>query len=429
MDNAKNFLLMPDELSKKYKFSKYNLYIDEQRGIVSNTITQAVSQFGDYMINSLDLPDLLECGFVVPIDKDELRELEIEYESRDNLVNELNLIIAITLDCQFRCFYCYENHPVVYMKNDVKAALISFVEQKAKAGNDISVVWYGGEPLLDLSTMKELTFSILKICKENGVLYRASMISNGYAFDDYNIYCLDDLHIKAVQITLDGLEESHEYRRPMINGEKSFDMIISNMTKIYFHTDCQLHLRINVDKDNIEEAYRLVEYCESNGLEDIEVNMGLLKEFGCNHSCSGCSSRLLSMKQFADEFLKFKKFLVEHKFYNAVNKMNPEYKVNSCTMDAPNAYCIDPNGFVYKCISDVGQTSKCIGNVKDGFDENAHSEVSPFQLEICTKCEYFPICKGGCLKNNSGVHRECNIWKYITEKLILQEMELASAEE
>lgn len=104
--------------------------------------------------------------------------------------------------------------------------------------------------------------------------------------------------------------------------------------------------------------------------------------------------------------------------------MVPEYKVNSCTMDAPDSYVIDPDGYVYKCISKVGQRECSIGNVMEGLNVEAHLEVDVFESEMCSKCMYLPICKGGCLMNNQYEHKECNIWKFITERLIISDIGL-----
>ena len=109
-------------------------------------------------------------------------------------------------------------------------------------------------------------------------------------------------------------------------------------------------------------------------------------------------------------------------FTHAVEKMSPEYKINSCTMDAPNAYVIDPYGWVYKCISLVGQKERSIGNVLTTFDENAHTKYSPFGSKQCIACKYFPVCKGGCLLNNSDGSNECNVWRFITRDLILRDV-------
>ena len=134
------------------------------------------------------------------------------------------------------------------------------------------------------------------------------------------------------------------------------------------------------------------------------------------------------MREFADEFMRFKEHLINNGFYHAVEKMMPEYKVNSCTMDAPDSYVIDPDGYVYKCISKVGQKECSIGNVKEGFNEKAHLLLDAFDSEMCEKCKYFPICKGGCLINNRGDHKECNIWKFITESLLMADIDQCEKE-
>lgn len=422
MNHINCFLKMPGEVAEKYKFSAYNIYLDEKSGLVFNSVTQAISEFENKMLSADDLPDLIECGFIVPIETNEVGVLRNEYDQREDFCDELHLIIALTLDCQFRCVYCYENHPSIYMNEATKKSVVELVDKYARTGKNISIVWYGGEPMLDFGSIKALTFEFQNICKSNGVHYTASMISNGYAFSEDSIKELDNLLIASVQITVDGMKSIHESRRPMGSGEASFECIVENMVAIHQNTNTEVHLRINVDKDNIQSAYELVTYLKDFGLCDIDVNLGMMKAFGCDHVCSKATNKLFSMKEFANEFVLFKEHLVNNGFYHAVEKMFPKYKVNSCTMDAPDTYVIDPDGFIYKCISKVGQKECSIGNVNDNFDDNAHLVVNPFEFEMCSKCKCFPICKGGCLMNNHGTYKECNIWKFITERLLLSDI-------
>lgn len=417
MNRNIEFLSMPKQMAENYKLSRYNLY-NENKKTVFNTVTQATAEFDEHVLKMSDVEALIECGFIVEKGVDELELLKEEYLSREKFSNELHLIIATTLDCQFRCTYCYEDHPKIYMDKIVKQEIINLIHKYAESGKNISIVWYGGEPMLDFISIEEMTAEIKGICNRYGVSYEASMISNGQLFDDSSILKLDDLSIKSVQITLDGMKEFHEKRRPMIDNSESFERIISNIVNMDKNSNAQVHIRVNVDKDNINSAYELVDYLSALVLVDIDMNLGMMKEFGCEHSCGNCNSNLFTMKDFAEEFLEFRDYLECHGFYNAISKMQPEYKVNSCTMDAPDSYVIDPNGYVYKCISKVGQREQSIGNVKTGFLTDAHNTVSPFEFENCTKCRYFPICKGGCLMNNGGNRRECNIWKYITEELV-----------
>lgn len=415
-------LSLPSELSNSYKLSEYNIYLKYGKGLVYNTITQAIAEFNEKEIKSDDLPFLLENGFVVFKNDNELKRLNSEYENREIFSENFHLIIALTLDCQFRCVYCYENHPKKYMNQEIKSQVINLVKREAVRGKNISIVWYGGEPLLDFNSIASLTKEFIEICNKYNVTYCASMISNGYLFNNNIIDSLKTLHIDSVQITLDGMNEIHEKRRPLMNKKKSFDRIIKNIIDIYNSKYTKIHLRINVDKSNIQSAYELIEYLSIKKLYDIDINLGLMKKFGCDHNGFKLEKNLFSMKEFSDEFLKFRDKLVEFGFKKATEKMIPEYKINSCTMDAPNSYVIDPDGYVYKCISYVGQKEHSIGTVGDGFNKYAHLLYNPFKFDICKKCTFFPICKGGCLINNIDGVKECNIWRFITEDLILREI-------
>ena len=418
MNSNKTFLKISNMLCDTYKLSEYNIYLDEEKGLVYNTVSGNIAAFDNKIIDNTILNDCIENGFVIKKEENELNTLKKEYDCREELSDTFHLIIAVTLDCQFRCFYCYEEHPKIYMKDDVKKSLVDLINKKATEGKNISIVWYGGEPLLDYETVSSLTNDFIKICDINNVEYTASMITNGYLFDDYIISKIDDMCIKSIQITLDGMKDMHEKRRPQIDGKPSFDKIVENIIKLDKKTHTCVKLRINADKTNINDAYKLIDYCKNKDLCDIDVTLGMMKAFGCDHSCAACTENLFSMKEFSEEFLKFRNYLKISGFEKAVEKMFPEYKVNTCTMDAPDAYVVDPEGYMYKCISLVGNTDKSIGNIKESFDESAHNTYNPFLSKVCCECIYFPVCKGGCLRNNSNGSRECNIWRFITEKLV-----------
>ena len=109
-------------------------------------------------------------------------------------------------------------------------------------------------------------------------------------------------------------------------------------------------------------------------------------------------------------------------FENAVNKMYPKPKCNTCTLDAPNALVIAPDGQCYKCISQIGEQRFSIGKIDDkGIEYKEYKRYSPFQMKQCRECVYLPICKGGCLYNTcTGTYLSCDVWKYVTEKIVLE---------
>lgn len=410
---------LENELKKKYKLSAYNLYIPKNNNIVIfNTRTSNIVELDSPVIIEEYAEDLLRLGMIVTRETNELIQLEEEYNNRSLHCRCFNAIIAITLDCQCRCFYCYETHPKVYMDERTKGSLIRLVKKHASLGENINIVWYGGEPLLDFQSIVELTKRFQFICMEYDVTYSAQMISNAYGFDERIISQIDDLKIEEVQITLDGLKEEHNKRRPVIGDKNPFEKIVNNILQINCTSHTDIKVRINVDKNNIEEAYRVIDLLKDYNLEHFDITLGMLKTFGCTGHCARCNS-LFSMEEFANEYVRLRDYLKINGFEKACSKMQPLPKLNACTLDSPNSYVIGPDGECYKCISQVGEKEHSIGNINSEFDENSHERYNAFSFEDCRSCKYLPICRGGCLYRKAEIdNKECEIWKYCTEELV-----------
>lgn len=64
----------------------------------------------------------------------------------------LNLTIAPTSNCNFRCPYCYERNSLNEKRmNDTTANdILKMIEDRIPHLEAIDLTWYGGEPLLEL---------------------------------------------------------------------------------------------------------------------------------------------------------------------------------------------------------------------------------------------------------------------------------------
>ena len=95
------------------------------------------------------------------------------------------------------------------------------------------ITWYGGEPLLAIEPIEELTYKFKEICKQFNIEYSASIITNGYLLTESVCDMLLELDITDAQITLDGNAKIHNSRRPLANGGNTYDTIINNLEKIH----------------------------------------------------------------------------------------------------------------------------------------------------------------------------------------------------
>lgn len=144
------------------KFSKFNVYkkYNDQEYWVFNTLTTALiilenEKFMKYFINqdldngSEDVNEFLEMGFLI---EDNFNELEYLEELRKTVVNSnkkiADIMIAPTMDCNARCYYCFENgcHREK-MTFETADAVVHYIEENWN-GELFNVTWFGGEPLL-----------------------------------------------------------------------------------------------------------------------------------------------------------------------------------------------------------------------------------------------------------------------------------------
>ena len=78
--------------------------------------------------------------------------------------------------------YCYEKFENIKMSRETEIAIVEFTEKLLSESTfkSLHVSWFGGEPLLGLKTIKNLSKKFISICFQNGLDYSASITTNGY---------------------------------------------------------------------------------------------------------------------------------------------------------------------------------------------------------------------------------------------------------
>lgn len=160
------------------KLSRYNIEKKEDKScLIYNTVTSAILELDtDYEKSYYEMkegkkcskPDLesalLEGGMLVEDDKDEFAELLIRNKIERFADSNLTLTIAPTMACNFCCPYCYEKgREYITMSETVQDQLTSQLKEKYQHIHELTVSWYGGEPLLAIETIEKLTKKIKSV--------------------------------------------------------------------------------------------------------------------------------------------------------------------------------------------------------------------------------------------------------------------------
>lgn len=438
----------------KYKFSKYNyklyengnyylynsrtggfLLIDpEYSSFIKNCSFDEnesdfyqISQFPDELISYLS-----KGSFIIDNNLNELNLIKAAHRiMAEN--NSLSLTIVPTLECNFRCSYCFEkwnNYPKGEMKENVQLEILEYIKKNIGKNGNLSICWYGGEPLISLNIIKNLQNKINAFAKSNNIRLYTSIITNGYLLTPNVSDILSNLEINNVQITLDGSELIHDKTRYLVNGEGSFRRITKNILDA--NKSLNISIRVNISKNNIKYHHLFLDEMKKynlSNLENVVFYYSLVRDSFKKDYIN--KEELLNIKTFSDEEI----FLMKEAFENGLPiypNINPKFY--SCGAISSKSLVIEPNGNIQKCYEFVGDNTKCIGNIlnqSNELDENLTLKNltdwyswSPFDQKECLNCKVLPLCLGGCPmyslteKEDFDISYKCSNLKYNLESTL-----------
>lgn len=404
------------------KKSMFNItYKIDNSHIIYNTFSGAIislnkenfmkynSQIGDENFTN----NMYDGGFYVQENIDEVEFLKNLSDQIRSDNQGLSLTIAPTLKCNFVCPYCYEEKKSTpTMTKKVMDDVLSFIYKKLNnsSNKQLYITWYGGEPLLALNEIEYLTKSLIN----QGIQLKSAIVTNGYYLTEKNAQKLHELNVDYAQITIDGPPDIHNVRRCLPNKEDTFFRIMENISSACKYID--INVRINIDKKNMERVDELLDYLDKYNLKNkIGVYLAPVDNINDTYKDNVCLKNI----EFSDIEMNF--YLRNYKRgYTFVHL--PCVNANICGAVNNNTFVIDPLGDLYKCWDEVGNKNKSYGDIYGYINQeikNFWEDYDFIYFEDCKKCQFLPICMGGCPYNNkiSG-NMKCNSLKYNHNKLI-----------
>ena len=175
----------------------------------------------------------------------------------------LGLILLPTEHCNFRCTYCYEDFALGRMSPGVVAGVKSLLSKRAPTLDELSLSWFGGEPLLALDVVEDVQAHVLALAREYPALRVASGITtNAWKLTPQVFARLLGLGVDDYQISFDGPREHHDKKRVRADGRSTFDRLWRNVVAIREQSGRFLiRLRLHVDAENLEAMFPFVDQC------------------------------------------------------------------------------------------------------------------------------------------------------------------------
>ncbi|MDU7535568.1 MAG: radical SAM protein [Peptostreptococcaceae bacterium] len=426
------------------KFSEYNLIFKddncEGKYILFNTFNGSIFRIDSETKEKIESNNILALSEKVLLDykstgiilEDTIDEKNIfEYfHNKAKFDNDLlSITLLLTQACNLSCTYCFEGDNLenkISLNEEYWEKIYKFLINQAEVrkSKTIHIVLFGGEPLLNFKRNKEWLNKIKEFCDKTNRNFSTSIITNGTLITDEILDILVEYNCNMIQITLDGIKEIHDTRRIYKNGKGSFEEVLKGIKIVYNRQDfVKPVIRINIDKENIDNTEDLIELLRDEGLTDVRIDFGIVKinKDACNSYSGQCF-----LEEDLGNVLEELWSILEKNGFKVYEK--PFKKYTFCGLYGDAAFTITPNGDLYKCWEHVGNERHRIGKINN--DGNVSETFAayfewmsrnPLNIEECKECVYLPACGGGCTSisfNNNGTYNApgCYKTKGVVEK-------------
>lgn len=382
-------------------------------------------QAGDRLL----LEALVGGGHVVGATVDELAVVRDSYDATRSSKGGLTLTIAPTMACNFACGYCFQglDKPTTKMKPDVQNAIVDFVKAKADL-KSLSVVWYGGEPLMGKDSIFRLSDLLISYCDKRKINYSAGIVSNAWFLNGEMAAQLYTRRIRWVQVTIDGDREKHDKMRPLTSGRGTFDRILDNIGEALDQTAITINARVNVGQSNVDRIDAMLDsFVERNfaGRGSFGVYFAPI-EASTPESGSAFEERL-SRAEFNRKVLALEERARRLGFASIQAPSNGF--AGMCVAASHGGYVVTANGDVHKCWETAHDPSKRTGSVfepdkvHDSVNASLWSQWTPFDSLVCASCKILPMCGGFCAhrfiySNPEEAALPCPSWKWNTAEYV-----------
>jgi len=383
----------------------------------TRTILEEWSHKGDFSLEELTgaLPGsseaerkeasqgLLKCRAVVPVDGPVHGMRGGQARSPVPLKT---LVLHVTDACNLSCAYCYEKKPGQKSKEPmdlpVARRAVDFLFEHSGNFEEVVLVFFGGEPLLNLKTIRLVTEHAARLGEERGKRVNFALTTNGTLLTEKTIDLLEERNI-GVTVSLDGFEEAQDRYRRFPDGSPSYRVILPRVRRLLEKakkrpvvarvTLVEKPGQLSATLDHllglgfVEAGFSPV----TTGHPDFQLNKGqmdlLLDQF----------------RHLADRFLEAVR---ERRFFGFSNLIDLLVSLHQGeVMNYPcgaglGLFSVDPQGRLYLCQRFTGQDEFCMGDIFQGFDEGKlgrfREEAQIGNKEECRVCWARTLCTGGC---------------------------------
>lgn len=306
--------------------------------------------------------------------------------------------LLVTQTCNLRCTYCYgedgQYQDCGIMDCETALKSVDFFVNESPL-DEITICFFGGEPLLNFKVIKEVVTHCRRLEKETNKRIRFSMTTNGTLITDEISKFIEENRI-AVQISLDGDEETQNKNRFDARHVGSYDRVIKNTKTLREKGLLGVRATLTPFNMNVKEIYR---HLDSLGFRKIIISPAF------NMMSDGDYDTLA--KKYIEWYLDLENELKKGNydyvrkaklFRQELTKIDRAIvRTSSCGV-GKNMVAIDIHGNIFPCQRFVALKDYSLGDIDEGITKQKDfvRMVNEVDNENCEECWIRNLCVSGC---------------------------------
>ena len=318
--------------------------------------------------------------------------------------------LFLTYECVLKCDYCFTSlePATTHQRNmswETARKAVDFLYNNSGEKQDLSLLFFGGEPLLKYDLIKKIVIYAGKKATNVGKRPEFNLTTNGILLDQEKLNFFKEHKVKFL-LSMDGNKAAHDRHRKLPSGEGSYDLIVEKIP-LFKEYQPWLGVRMTISPD-------IVDYLSESFLELVElgINQFLISPaegvewpsssiIGFYNQLENCLNLYFRLTKEGKALkLALWEEMKSEDFLSMRNKWGCRAGRQGLVVDANGSICP-----CSKMLFPDSLKSACqLGSLDDGLDKiGLRMKLCDLVHQPrpgCVKCPYEIMCTGGCYGAN-----------------------------
>ncbi len=321
------------------------------------------------------------------------------------------LVLEAAQACNLRCTYCYAGGgsyggKARVMRPDHARRAARFLVEASGDRETVTLVLFGGEPLLNLPALEAAVEEGEAAARERGKALVVSMTTNGTRFTPEALAFIA-AHGIGISVSIDGPPAIHDANRPYAGAGGSYADVVAGVEKLRAATGRAPAARVTLTPD---QWHRVPEvFAHVAGLGFLEVGIAPTSPVDASMLPTPAQEESLirGFERLADRFAVEAKEGRVLPFSNLLDLLGRLHvgQAKTAPCGAGLGYlALDAGGRFYLCHRLAGNARFEVGSLDGGIDHATIAarlaEQAAPRRDACATCWARSLCAGGCHYEN-----------------------------